>query len=235
MPSYSETSSNVSGLVLHPPTSMMEIEMLMKYNAQAAAPLAGGGGGGEHSKPVTVRFFSNNFNSFSIFTPRARPVCSSGIPDSANTHFIDEYGNSFFCIFQFLEARKALFFGFIHLFYSIVDSTTPEEVASLTKDLNHFNEDSLKAWDRNAFRHLHNALSALIRSNTHAHRTLMSAAEDIFICVSNDEFFGTGTNDIHHMQHNPAIITGKNAIGICLMNIRSSIISNTPYYRAPHA
>ena len=127
-------------------------------------------------------------------------------------------GIRYFCVEQYMMAKKALLFGDVPVYQQIMESTDPGECKSLGKLVKGFDPAT---WDSCKYEIVYNANYAKLHQNDVLMKKLIATGDAVMAEASpQDKIWGIGLSEDDPKAKHPDMWNGENLLGTILMEIR---------------
>ena len=137
-------------------------------------------------------------------------------------------GIRYFCVEQYMMAKKALLFNDLDVYQKIMASTDPGECKDLGKLVRNFNSST---WDSCKYEIVYNANYAKFHQNPELMAKLAATGAAVMAEASPlDKIWGIGMTADDPDARNPQKWKGENLLGKILMEIRKQIKDGIKYY-----
>lgn len=122
------------------------------------------------------------------------------------------------CAEQYMMAQKAWLFKDIEIFAKIIDSTDPQEIKALGREVKNFDT---KIWNQHKFDIVVKGNLAKFSQNEDLKEFLLSTGDKILVEASPyDKIWGIGMKEGMPAIENPTNWKGENLLGFALMEVR---------------
>ena len=137
-------------------------------------------------------------------------------------------GIKYFCVEQYMMAKKAILFGDITIYQQIMKSSDPGECKDLGKLVRNFDS---KVWDKSKYEIVYNGNYAKFTQNPDLMAKLVATGDAILAEASPlDKVWGIGISGDDSRAKRPDLWNGKNLLGKILMEIRNHKTNTIRYY-----
>lgn len=137
-------------------------------------------------------------------------------------------GIEYFCVEQYMMAKKAMLFGDITVYQEIMKSLDPGECKNLGKLVKGF--DPI-VWDKCKYEIVYNANYAKFHQNDELMKKLIATGSAVMAEASPlDKIWGIGMSAYDPKAKHPDMWNGENLLGSILMEIRDQVKNRIRYY-----
>ena len=131
-------------------------------------------------------------------------------------------GIRYFCVEQYMMAKKALLFGDITIYQQIMESADPGECKSLGKLVSNFDPE---VWDNCKYEIVYNANYAKFHQNDELMEKLLASGDAVMAEANpQDKIWGIGLSEDDLEARHPDQWNGENLLGKILEEIRSKAV-----------
>ena len=137
-------------------------------------------------------------------------------------------GIRYFCVEQYMMAKKAMLFGDITVYQQIMKSSDPGECKSLGKLVKGFDP---VVWDIYKYEIVYNANYAKFHQNDYLMQKLIATGNAVLAEASPlDKIWGIGMSADDPRAKHPDLWNGENLLGSILMEIRDRVDNRIKYF-----
>ena len=137
-------------------------------------------------------------------------------------------GIRYFCVEQYMMAKKALLFDDIAVYQQIMKSLDPSECKNLGKIVKGFDP---AVWDKCKYEIVYNANYAKFHQNDKLKKKLIATGRAVMVEASPlDKIWGIGMSADDPKAKHPNMWSGENLLGSILMEIRDQVKNRIRYF-----